>query len=142
MKIELIREVFNNEGSTLGKLLVDGILFGYTLEDQDRELEEDISKKVYGQSAIPCGTYKVIVTKSNRFKRKLPLLVDVPGFSGVRIHGGNTKNDTLGCPLLGASTDWKRIWNCSGVVDKLTTLIEKSKETVTIEIKRKKPEIV
>lgn len=80
---------------TIGKLYIDGVDMCYTLEDIVRE------EKVYGETAIPAGRYRVDITWSNRFQRDLPLLVDVPNFTGVRIHPGNTDKDTHGCILVG-----------------------------------------
>lgn len=98
--------------STIGMLYVDNILFGYTLEDPVRRLEDknkdgdfdDAGEgKIYGQTAIPAGTYEVKLTMSNRFKRILPELINVPGYKGVRIHNGNTPDHTEGCILVGAT---------------------------------------
>jgi len=107
MKLELIRKEFT-EYSTIGDLLIDGEHFCYTLEDKDRQRQTDGSiikwehyNKVYGQTAIPYGSYEVITNYSNRFKRVMPLILNVPSFSGVRIHSGNTDKDTEGCPLVG-----------------------------------------
>jgi len=83
MKIDLVRHVFTPR-STIGSLYVDGKFECYTLEDVVR-----LGEKVYGETAIPEGTYEVQITFSNRFKRDLPLLLKVPGFEGVRIHPGN-----------------------------------------------------
>jgi len=98
MNIDLIRD--GQASPNYGQLFVDGSLLGQTLEDEDRHLE-DGGEKVYGQTAIPRGRYKVVLSMSNRFKKVMPEVLDVPGFSGIRIHGGNTEHDTLGCPLLG-----------------------------------------
>lgn len=105
MKIKIIREIFT-ETETLGSMYVNGKFFGYTLEDKDRglkstdDLADILKEKVKGQTAIPSGTYTVVLSVSNRFKRLMSELLNVKGFSGVRIHGGNTHLNTEGCPLI------------------------------------------
>ena len=94
MKLTLKR-IFKGEKYTIGDLYIDGTWFCNTLEDAIRDI------KVYGETAIPAGTYKVTITFSPRFRRWLPLLHDVPYFEGVRIHRGNTAEDTHGCILVG-----------------------------------------
>ena len=96
MNLNLTRDICG-ETCTEGVLIVDGVLECYTLEDVVRAAGE----KIPGDTAIPEGRYKVIVNHSNRFNRDLPLLVGVPNFEGVRIHSGNTANDTEGCILVG-----------------------------------------
>lgn len=83
--------------STLGIMSIDGEMTCHTLEDVVRD------EKIYGETAIPAGRYRVIVNFSNRFQRDMPLLVDVPGYTGVRIHTGNTDKDTHGCILVGSA---------------------------------------
>lgn len=109
MKLKLQRRDFT-DNSTIGAIYVDNIFQCYTLEDTDRHLEEG-NEKIYGQTAIPRGKYDVFITYSNRFQKELPLLKDVPGFSGVRIHPGNGPEDTEGCILVGTGissnkADW------------------------------------
>lgn len=84
--------------STIGELFIDGVFECFILEDRYRPAHE---KKVYGQTAIPCGIFPVVITQSPRFGRLLPLVDSVPGFEGVRIHPGNTADDTEGCLLPG-----------------------------------------
>ncbi|MBA2413203.1 MAG: hypothetical protein H0V63_10320 [Burkholderiaceae bacterium] len=88
----------SHKGATIGNFTVDGVFECFTCEDAVRD-----GPKVHGQTAIPAGEYVVVITMSPRFKRPLPLLVDVPGFSGIRIHSGNTSADTEGCILPGVS---------------------------------------
>jgi hypothetical protein len=94
MNLQLVRQHFSDI-STIGDLLIDGEKFCDTLEDTCRRV------KIDGKTAIPSGKYKVIIDFSNRFRRKMPLLLNVPNFSGVRIHNGNTDKDTQGCVLVG-----------------------------------------
>lgn len=102
MNITVTREP-SKQGSTIGSLAIDGVRLCYTLEDEVREVpSRPVAEwKVQNTTAIPRGRYAVIINHSGRFDRLMPLLVDVPGFSGVRIHSGNTAADTDGCILLG-----------------------------------------
>lgn len=137
MEIKVIRETFS-EFSTIGRMLIDGRFYGWTLEDVDRRLEEG-NEKIYGKTAIPIGRYKVIVNKSNRFGKYLPLLLDVPQFSGIRIHSGNCCEDTEGCILVGLTkgTDYvgKSRLAFDDVFEKIQEAISKN-EDVFIEIVR------
>ena len=96
MQIRVVREPTKND-TTLGALFIDGHWQCHTLEDVIRPAGE----KVYGETAIPAGRYKLILSMSNRFKKIMPEVVAVPGFAGIRIHAGNTAKDTEGCLLLG-----------------------------------------
>ena len=91
------------EHCTIGELSVDGEFECFVLEDAMREVAgQPVSQwKIAGVTAIPAGRYAVVVSRSPRFDRDLPLLVNVPGFVGVRIHPGNTDKDTEGCLLVG-----------------------------------------
>lgn len=111
---------------TIGRLYVEGKYFCDTLEDAVRE------EKIYGKTAIPAGTYKVIMSMSARFKKVMPLLIDVPNYSGVRIHSGNTAADTEGCILLGKNTKVgmvtdSRLWT-DAFYSKLNSYIEEGYE--------------
>ena len=118
MKLELKRAVKTPE-STIGQLSVDGVFQCYTLEDVTRT-----GSKVFGQTAIPAGEYKVIITMSPKFKRLLPLIVDVPGFDGIRIHPGNTAKDTEGCILVGTSSGLNVVNNSRVAFDALFSKLQ------------------
>lgn len=121
---------------TLGAVLIDGVHFAYTLEDAVRDV------KVQDATAIPPGVYEVIVNYSNRFARQLPMLLNVPGFTFIRIHGGNGPQNTEGCILVGKESDGERIWNCSGVVSELTFRIRNATTTgkVLVEVLNPPPQ--
>jgi len=92
---------------TIGNVYIDGEFFSNSIEDKDRGLAqwmdvgEIAKKKVYGETAIPTGKYKVTMTYSPRFKRNMPQIMNVKAYSGVRIHSMNTAKDSLGCIGLG-----------------------------------------
>lgn len=148
MKLLLTRTE-KNKHNTIGILSIDGIFFCNTLEDTDRGLKQTDSiehiedVKVFGETAIPTGTYKVDMnTVSPKFKDKewakpyegkLPRLVDVPGFEGVLTHIGNSEQDSLGCVLVGEKSGDKLI-NSTKTFKQLMNVLTKTKEDITITI--------
>lgn len=134
----LLRRIYRGAKYTIGRLYIDGVYFCDTLEDTDRDLKqnddvEDIRKrKIKGQTAIPLGTYNIILNRSNRFKKILPLLESVPCYEGVRIHSGNTHIDTDGCILVGFNTIKGMVTN-SRVT--MTNLMKKLKTAKNITLK-------
>lgn len=116
IKLRLERR-YKGSKYTIGKLYINDEYFCDTIEDIDRGLKSSMSveyikkKKVYAETAIPTGTYKIEMTYSNKFKRILPLLVDVKGFSGIRIHRGNTEKDSSGCIVIGENKVKGRVIN-------------------------------
>jgi hypothetical protein len=88
----------------IGGFYIDGQFAYYSLEDTDRKVEEG-GIKIPGKTAIPRGRYKVTISFSNRFQRLMPHILDVPLFTGIRIHAGNTPENAEGCPLIGMEYD-------------------------------------
>ena len=114
MEIELCRDIFA-ERCTIGRLMIDGQLACHTLEPHAIDWENE--KKIWGKTAIPEGTYKVVLSPSQKFKRLMPYLLNVPHFNGIMIHPGNFANDTQGCILVG----WQYYRDVFGVYDSKAT---------------------
>lgn len=130
MKLTLKR-IAKRDTYTIGRLFIDDVFFCDTLEDKVRNLASE--PKIAGETAIPSGTYKVIVNVSPRFKRELPRLLNVPYFEGILIHRGNTSKDTAGCILVGENKEVGKVLNSTKYELELTKLIKKAGEA-TIEI--------
>jgi len=132
MKLTLQRQP-SAAGCTIGRLAIDGVPECWTLEDVVRPP----GVKVPGRTAIPAGTYRVEVTHSPRFGTRLPLLHAVPNFTGIRIHPGNTQDDTEGCILVGSDRGVAAIKRSRAAFGKLLAKIEAAqarKVAITIEI--------
>ena len=99
--LRLLRKTYSDK-STIGELWLQDEFQCYTLEDTVRKL------KIPHVTAIPAGQYEVVMTLSSRFQRILPEILNVPFFTGIRIHGGNKPEDTDGCILVGQNQgkDW------------------------------------
>ena len=122
-----VKRLYKTDTSVIGELLIDGVFECFTLEDAERPV------KIKGETAIPKGTYRVIINESNRFKRLLPLLIDVPNFEGVRIHSGNSNHDTEGCILVGQTRNKNYIGQSRKAFDKLFKKMQVAKNiTLTI----------
>lgn len=117
MNLLLQRETLTPE-ATIGQLLIDGEFFCFTLEDRVRPT------KIAGVTAIPEGRYKVGITQSLRFGKPLPLLYDVPGFSGIRIHVGNVAANTDGCLLVGLQKGVNSVGRSKAAMDALMPVLE------------------
>lgn len=131
----ILDRIWYTHASTVGKLFIDGNFECYILEDEDKL--KNRRKKVYGETAIPRGVYEIRLTYSPRFKRKLPLLVAVPGFTGVRIHAGNTAKDTDGCLLPGTFRNENFVGASKRAFNKLYGKFERAKQDgkkITIDI--------
>ena len=135
-----IKRIAKQPTYTIGKLYIDDKYYCDTLEDTDRGLKQSDSleqikaKKVYGQTAIPTGEYYVNLTYSPKFKSILPVIYDVKGYEGIRIHSGNTPADTLGCVLVGYNKIKGKVINSKDTLNQLIDiLIDDDKIILTIE---------
>lgn len=139
---------------TIGRLYINGKFFCNTLEDMDRGLKQSDpittiqKKKVYGETAIPTGKYKIemdvvspkysaVKWYQDLCKGKMPRLLNVPGFEGILIHPGNTPLDTFGCILVGENKVKGKLINSretfKNLYKQLRTAAD-NKEEITIEI--------
>lgn len=121
MKLLLKRKI-KLTSCTIGRLYIDGDYFCITLEDVVRK------KKIKHQTAIPAGTYQVIINHSVRFARDMPLLVNVPNFEGIRIHAGNTASNTSGCILIGGYVKGEFLLNSLDTFNHLFDILKKRLE--------------
>lgn len=131
-----LNRIFLGSSATIGELLINDKHLCDTLEDRVRPEGE----KVYGKTAIPEGKYEIELTHSPRFKKILPEILNVPNFSGIRIHTGNSSKDTEGCIIVGTWDGEKEDWVGSSKIafDELMALLEEAtnnKEKVTITVK-------
>lgn len=139
MNLILKRKHFTAK-STIGELSLDGKFLCFILEDADRGLQSDMKPEViesikkYGITAIPYGTYEVKITMSNRFKVEMPLLLNTPGYAGVRIHPGNKPEDTEGCLLPGKEFANDMVLRSRVAYLEILELIKQSKEKVYLTI--------
>lgn len=146
----LLKRIAKRDTYTIGKLYIDDKYFADTLEDPDRGLTNSMSReqiakiKVYGETAIPTGTYNIDMnTVSAKFKNrswaspykgKIPRLQNVPGYEGVLIHPGTTSKDTLGCILVGKNTSKGMITQSQATFHQLMSILTKGTNiTITIE---------
>lgn len=138
-----VKRIAKKPTYTIGRLYIDDKYFCDALEDTDRGLTQNMplnvikSKKIPGQTAIPTGTYKVIVNISPKFKRMLPRLLNVPGFDGILIHRGNSDKDSSGCLLCGENKVVGKVINSTGYELKLTKILQEAqnrKESIEITI--------
>ena len=142
MRLTLMR-IANRPTYCIGKLYIDGVYFCDTIEDTDRGLDDQmkeseiLKKKVKGQTAIPTGTYNLFITWSPKYKKPMPLLENVKGYSGIRIHSGNTAKDTEGCLIVGKNKEVGKVLESRATYNKLFNILNTTNEKIIIDIRRK-----
>ena len=142
MKLEIERR-WKKETYTIGRLYVDGVFFCNTLEDRDRGLKQTYpidaikARKVYGETAIPSGTYGVAMNVTSPkyaavswywqlCRGKMPRLLNVPGFEGILIHPGTDALSTRGCILVGRNTKVGKLTDSKATFKALYKEMEKA----------------
>ncbi len=145
MEIRITRKIWDTDKTpcTLGELSIDGVFQCYTLEDIDRGLRSDMSLKeiaavkVKHETAIPTGRYQLILSFSNRFKKYLPEILNVPGYAGIRAHSGLRAEHSSGCILVGTAMADSAIQDSKTamtyLMKKLQAVEKKEKIWVTVE---------
>lgn len=133
--------------TTIGELYVNEAFCCYILEDIDRNLDQGMDletikkEKIYSQTAIPTGKYIVDITHSQRYCKPMPIVLNVPGYEGIRIHPGNTDKDTSGCLIPGSKFDLtaQKVTESTIAFIKLFELLKATKdkkEVISLEIVR------
>ena len=142
MRLTLVR-IANRPTYCIGKLYIDGKWFCDTIEDTDRGLCDDMSekeilkRKVKGETAIPTGIYQVLITYSPKYKKQMPLINNVKGYSGIRIHSGNTSKDTEGCLIVGKNKEVGKVLESRITYNALFKRLQQAKGKIIIDIQRK-----
>lgn len=142
MKLTLVR-IANRPTYCIGKLYIDGKWFCDTIEDTDRGLCDEMSekeilkRKVKGETAIPTGIYQVLITYSPKYKKQMPLINNVKGYSGIRIHSGNTSKDTEGCLIVGKNKEVGKVLESRITFNALFKKLIQTNSKIIIDIQRK-----
>lgn len=136
----LLKRIYTNDIYTIGHLYVDGVYLCDVIEDTDRGLDDSMTeeeirtKKVYCETAIPTGEYRVILTWSMKFKRLMPRLLNVKGFDGILIHSGNTEKSSCGCLIVGYNKIKGKVINSREAFNKLFKILKETEEDISIKI--------
>lgn len=137
MNIKLIRNK-ESKDYTEGKLYINEVYFCDTLEDKDRGLQQHMSLaeikavKVYGETCIPYGTYKIELSYSPKFKKIMPAILNVKGFTGVRMHNGSYTYHSSGCPLVGIKYKDGMLTNSRKTFNELMQKLQNQKDITLI----------
>lgn len=134
LELKIVRRYLKKE-YTIGRFFVDDKSLCDTIEDPVRDLndynldgdfEDSGEGKIYGKTAIPAGRYRVKFTYSPKLKRKLPLISQVPGFSGIRIHGLKNAEWSEGCPGVGENKKLGELVNYKYWETRICQIVEKA----------------
>lgn len=142
MRLTLVR-IANRPTYCIGKLYIDGVWFSDVIEDTDRGLDdkmdekEILKRKIKGETAIPTGIYPIQITYSPKYKKMMPLLLNVKGYSGIRIHSGNTAKDTEGCLIVGKNKEVGKVLESRITYNALFRKLMQAKGKIIIDIMRK-----
>lgn len=134
----LVRRRIKTQLSTLSSLSINGDYECCTIEDKDRGLKSTMALltikalKIFGETAIPTGRYRVIISYSPHFKKYLPEILNVPGYAGIRIHAGNTAADTEGCLIVGTEYKSDSVINSRMTLGNLMMKLESVEKTEEI----------
>lgn len=138
-----LKRVANKDKYCIGHLYINGKYFCDVLEDRDRGLDDSMTleeikkRKIKGQTAIPTGIYTILLTYSPKYKKIMPLVNNVKGYEGIRIHPGNTHVDTEGCLLVGKNREVGKVLDSKVTFNALfKKLQQKGSNKITIEIYR------
>ena len=146
MELKQVRK-FKGDKYTISDFYINNVKICNICEDpvrvlidknKDGDFNDAGEGKIYGDTAIPAGKYEVVITYSNRFKKYLPLLLNVPGYEGIRIHPGNSAVDTHGCLLPGINDVQGKVSNSvkyfTLIFDKISNAINVKHDKVYINI--------
>lgn len=135
-----LRRIAKKEKYTIGRLSINGVYFCDTIEDKDRGLHDYMSVesilkiKVKHETAIPCGRYKVVLSYSIKYNKILPELIYVKGFTGIRMHAGNTAEDSSGCIIVGQNKVKGKVIYSKKTMEKLMEILQSVREDIYITI--------
>ena len=139
MQIMLTRN-WKKPDYTIGRIFINNAFFSNSMEPPDRGLRQDMPLaeikrlKIKNKTAIPTGTYKVMMTWSSKYQKKMPEIMKVPGFDGVRIHPGNYPKDTRGCVLPGENSVKGMVVNSTKYFNQFVSMLEGAGGVATIVI--------
>ena len=126
-----IKRIAFKEKYTIGRISVDGVFISDTIEDKVRILNS-IKDKVYGETAIPAGTYKADIYFSKKFGYEVIRIFDVPFFEGIYIHKGNTQKDSLGCVIVGYNDKKGWVSRPTVAMNKLIEAVEGADKIIVV----------